>query len=103
LIKWKWIERGTNNKRPFVKGYSNYRADANYFFRVRTKRDLGGEVVSALYGKFMGDFSQNLQAGKIDLNYCLNPEPNSRNMEFDPKRNLIGKPPPPKEQPILVP
>ena len=97
LIKWDWTEQGSNNGRPFVKGYSNYRADANYFFRVRTRKDSDGKTVSALYGYIRGDLSRNLEQGKMDLNYSLNSEINSHNMEFDFKRNLIGKPPPRKE------
>jgi hypothetical protein len=51
-----------------------------YFFRVRTKLDENGNVVSAHYGKIYGDFMQ--------FRYYLNPTPNDRNIEFDPKRNL---------------
>lgn len=54
----------------------------NYFFRVRTSLDENGNVVSAHYGKIYGDFMQ--------FTYYLNPTPNSRNIEFDPKQNLIG-------------
>jgi hypothetical protein len=99
LMKWDWMEHGTNNGRPFVKGYSNYHDNANYFFRVRTNKDTNGKIVSALYGYIRGDVSRNLEQGKIDLNYCLNPEPNSRNMEFAPNRNLLGKPSPFKQSP----
>ncbi len=53
----------------------------NYFFRVRTVLDENGKVKSALYGKIYGDFMQ--------FAYYLNPTPNSRNVEFDPKRNLM--------------
>ena len=53
----------------------------NYFFRVRTALDENGNVVSAHYGKIYGDFMQ--------FTYYLNPTPNSRNIEFDPKQNLI--------------
>lgn len=53
----------------------------NYYFRVRTSLDEQGNVKSALYGKIYGDFMQ--------FSYYLNPTPNSRNVEFDPKRNLM--------------
>jgi hypothetical protein len=52
-----------------------------YFFRVRTVMDDEGNVKSALYGKIYGDFMQ--------FRYYLNPTPNSRNIEFDPKQNLL--------------
>lgn len=89
LSRWVWIEHGSRNNRPFVERDSDYRSDANYFFRVRTKQDANGKIASALYGKIYGDFSEDIQNGRINCIYYLNPEPNSRNMEFDPKRNLF--------------
>lgn len=59
----------------------------NYFFRVRTKKDAQGNIVSALYGKISGDFRGGI-GGVFSFTYYLNPESNSRNMEFDPSRNL---------------
>jgi hypothetical protein len=53
-----------------------------YFFRVRTVKDHEGNIVSAHYGKIYGDFMQ--------FTYYLNPTPNDRNIEFDPKQNLLG-------------
>jgi hypothetical protein len=53
----------------------------NYFVRVRTVLDAMGNVKSAHYGKIYGDFMQ--------FRYYLNPTPNDRNVEFDPKRNLL--------------
>jgi len=52
-----------------------------YLFRVRTAKDHQGNIVSAHYGKIYGDFMQ--------FRYYLNPTPNSRNIEFDPKQNLL--------------
>jgi hypothetical protein len=54
----------------------------NYFFRVRTVLDENGNVKSAQYGKIYGDFMQ--------FRYYFNPTPNSRNIEFDPKHNLLS-------------
>ena len=48
-----------------------------------------GTLLSALYGKIYGDFSQNIGHGNIYFNYYLNPEPNSRNMEFNTQSNLF--------------
>lgn len=56
--------------------------DRIYYFRVQTKLDDNGNIVSAHYGKIYGDFMQ--------FKYYLNPTPNDRNIEFDPKQNLIG-------------
>jgi len=47
-----------------------------YFIRVKSASAEG-----ALYGKMYGD--------PMNFCYLLNPEPNSRNVEFDPKKNLI--------------
>lgn len=49
--------------------------------RVRTKVNDRGDIVSAHYGKIYGDFMQ--------FKYYLNPTINDRNVEFDPKQNLI--------------
>ena len=53
----------------------------NYYIRVRTKLDEKGNVISAHYGKIYGDF--------MNFTHYLNPTPNDRNVEFDPKKNLI--------------
>ena len=59
-----------------------YDASRVYFFRVRTALDHNGNVVSAHYGKIYGDF--------MTITYYLNPTPSDRNIEFDPKQNLLG-------------
>ncbi len=53
----------------------------NFYFRVHTKLDENGNVVSACYGKIYGDLAQ--------FTYYYNPTLNDRNIEFDPKQNLI--------------
>lgn len=60
----------------------------NYFFRVRTVLDENGKVKSALYGKTSGPI-QFWDNGGLVFTYYLNPTPNDRNMEFDPKKNLF--------------
>lgn len=72
---------------------SGVREDQNYFFRVRTALDEHGKITSALYGKVIGDIACdviNSKTGLIQFAYCLNPNPNDRNMEFDPGKNLAG-------------
>jgi hypothetical protein len=54
----------------------------NFYFRVRTKLDDSGNVVSCHYGKIYGDLAQ--------FTYYFNPTINDRNVEFDPKQNLLG-------------
>ena len=56
-----------------------------YYFRIRTKTNLEGIVTNALYGKVYGQFNGN-------FTYYLNPTPNDRNVEEDPKRNLFDSP-----------
>jgi len=64
-----------------------------YFIRVKTALDEHGHVKSAQYGKIDGDF--RFYAGTIaptagmGFDYYLNPTPNDRNVEFDPKQNLF--------------
>jgi hypothetical protein len=64
-----------------------------YFFRTRTILTEKAEIKSALYGKIMGDidFYVGTRAPKsgIGFTYYLNPTPNDRNVEFDPKQNLL--------------
>lgn len=65
----------------------------NYFMRVRTVRDKGGRIISALYGKVHGDFRWFIGAraprSGLAFEYYLNPD-GTRNIEFDPKRNLLN-------------
>jgi hypothetical protein len=64
-----------------------------YFIRVRTELNPDGTIKSALYGKIAGNF--RFYAGTIKptsgmgFTYYLNPTPNDRNLEFNPKTNLI--------------
>jgi hypothetical protein len=74
-----WVQ--TRSRKPGQPETGNLDANRNYIFRVRTALDHQGNVVSAHYGKIYGDFLQ--------FRYYLNPTPNSRNIEFDPKQNLL--------------
>lgn len=65
----------------------------NYFFRVRTKKDDNGNIVSALYGKICDDI-EFWPNGKMRFQYYLNSKLNSRATEFDPKQNLFKNLPP---------
>lgn len=57
----------------------------NFYLRVRTRIDENGNIVSALYGKIYAERLTYISKVK----YYLNPTPNDRNMEFDPKRNMF--------------
>jgi hypothetical protein len=74
-----WIQ--VDNRKRGQPIETNRNPNRNYYFRVRTKVDDRGNIVSAHYGKIYGDFMQ--------FSYYFNPTPNSRNIEFDPKQNLM--------------
>jgi hypothetical protein len=64
----------------------------DYFFKIRSETNSKGEAVNALYGKIYGGieyFPVSHKTAKIRFTYYLNPTPNDRNIEFDPKRNLF--------------
>ena len=77
LTEWEQVR----TRRPEIGETNNIDRDRKYYFRVRTEVDRDGNIVSANYGKIYGDFLQ--------FSYYLNPTPNDRNVEFDPKRNLF--------------
>ena len=68
---------------------SSVNDDLNYYFRVRTVQ-TNGQIVSALYGKIYGDIELTVN-GDLNFTYYLNPAPNSRNLEFNTKSNLIKR------------
>ena len=63
----------------------------NYIFRIRTKKDEKGEIISALYGKIIGPivYEVRTRGANMQMKYYLNPTPNDRNLEFDPSKNLL--------------
>ena len=85
--QWSLRQFAKKEGMSFLKGDENL----NYFFRVRTKKDEKGKIISANYGKIRGaiNFGVASRNPTIQLCYYLNPTPNDRNMEFDPKRNLF--------------
>jgi len=66
--------------------------DQNFLFRVRSEMS-DGRVVRACYGKIYGNIEYSLEGG-VQFLYYLNPDPTSRSLEFDTKRNLYT----PKEE-----
>jgi len=64
----------------------------SHFFRIRSVLDEKGNLKEALYGKTLGDVGIGGVAAKqvrVAFTYYLNPTPNDRNLEFDPKKNLF--------------
>jgi hypothetical protein len=62
----------------------------NYIFRVRSESE-NGKFKRAMFGKIMGDirFGPVGGNGGFEMHYYLNPD-YTRNLEFDPKRNLFS-------------
>ena len=76
-----WVQTRSRKLGQPETGNYDLNGNRNFFFRVRTKIDDRGNIVSAHYGKIYGDF--------MEFKYYLNPTINNRNVEFDPKQNLI--------------
>lgn len=87
--KWQWTLKKEGKSSSFLR---NQNWNANYFFRVRTKIDKKGNIISSHYGKIHGEFEFDLwdtKNGKIYFTYYLNPTPNDTNVEYDTKNNLF--------------
>ncbi len=91
-------EDGYNGNASLNMGYAPLRGlyssneTAACFLRVRTVTNEFGRIISAHYGKVPGPIKFDVregQSGWIGFTYYLNPTPNDRNIEFDPKRNLL--------------
>lgn len=83
-------QRGFNEKKRY---YGGGEKTDNYFFRVRTKIDEKGDIISAMYGKIHGPIriagARRKENVNISFLYYLNPTPNDTNVEFDPDKNLF--------------
>jgi hypothetical protein len=66
----------------------------HYIIRIRSETNETGVVTNAWYGKVHGNFEfigagRNTEGSWLKFTYYLNPTPNDRNLEFDPKKNLF--------------
>ena len=87
----------TKGKDKSVKYFTSSNPDRNFAFRIRTKKDKNGKIVSAFYGKIYGDidfkkFTSNVPVAAPSFMYYLNPTPLDRNLEWDMKTNLCPNP-----------
>lgn len=86
------LKEWRNQKDSEVKRNFNFISeDMNYIFRVRSEYN-DHKLVRAMYGKIYGpiDFTAvHSKTAEIYFKYYLNPD-YTRNLEFDPKRNLFG-------------
>ena len=88
----------TKGKDKSVKYFTSSNPDRNFAFRIRTKKDADGRIVSTYYGKIYGDIVIKKPYGVEELvaapsfMYYLNPKPLDRNLEWDMKTNLCPNP-----------
>ena len=81
-------EAGYTNTISFYRNVRGSKVETNddkhylYYFRIRTQTNERGQVTNAYYGKIYGQLNGN-------FTYYLNPTPNDRNVEHDPKKNLF--------------
>ena len=80
-----------------VNYFTSSNPDRNFVFRIRTKKDKNGKIVSAYYGKIYGDidfkkFTSKVPVAAPSFMYYLNPKPLDRNLEWDMKNNLCPNP-----------
>jgi len=59
-------------------------------FRIRTKTDDQGKIISSHYGKIYGPVGvPHRWSKKFSFTYYLNPTQNDRNLEYAPTKNLV--------------
>ncbi len=68
--------------------FSNEIDDKNYIFRVRSEVDENGKLKQAMYGKIRGRIKFSPGPVEVGMHYYLNPD-YTRNLEYDPERNLF--------------
>lgn len=87
LVLHQWYVPGG----PVKQNFDFKAGDLNYIFRVRSV-EKDGKIERSMYGKTRGFISftaMKSKTAKIYFTYYLNPD-YTRNLEFDPKRNLFG-------------
>lgn len=89
-VRWSCFDRFAlvNSSTNFIK----YNDNQSYYFRLRSTTNEHGQLVSAFYRKirsYIGFGVRGNDTGTIQFTYYLNPTPNDRNLEFDPKKNLF--------------
>ena len=97
INRWEFILSSKQNPSNGIRDVtSTATQDDNYYFRIRTRRDEKGNVISAIYGKiyygisFDPGFWHENRPG-ISFSYYLNPD-GTRNTEFDTRSNLCPNP-----------
>jgi len=57
---------------PYGPPETTEKENINYIFRVRTKTDEDGNIVSACYGRIKGELKIS-RKGQVEFSYCFNP------------------------------
>jgi len=65
---------------PYGPSKTTEKENINYIFRVRTKTDDEGNIVSACYGRIKGELKIS-RKGQVEFGYWFNLEPNNRSLE----------------------
>ena len=68
-----------------------FNKELSFVFRTRTVENAKGETITALYGKIRGPIQFGVRSSPtmtLVFTYYINPD-GTRNLEFDPKRNLF--------------
>jgi len=78
------------DRKPIGASNRSFKENRSYIFRVRSEVE-NGKLKKALYGKIIGDIgigTKKQGTANLYIKYYLNPD-FTRNLEFDPKRNLF--------------
>jgi hypothetical protein len=81
--------------KPGGGGKWSFKKNKNYTFRIRSEVEKG-KLIKAMYGKILGDIDVGTNmdgTAFLKFKYYLNPD-YTRNLEFDPARNLFLNLPP---------
>lgn len=87
----RFVNRDPRTGKIAEKSFDMNKTHEGYFFRVRTVEE-NGRLIAANYGRITGDIGispHDTKTCMIMFTYYLNPTSMDRNMEWDPKRNLL--------------
>lgn len=88
---WRMRRRYDNAAKQSLEYLGKPDETENFFIRVRSETDKDGKIVRAMYGKIHAPFQIGITPTAVPafhMTYFLNPD-GTRNIEYDPKRNLL--------------
>jgi hypothetical protein len=92
LKEWSWRDIRESKGREFSEITDEGFPNRMFIFRVRSEIDEWGRVIKAMYGKIYGPVKYGVRSNSFNAVFYLNPD-YTRNLEFDPKRNLFPQNP----------